>query len=91
LKGPGTLIVSPDERVTVNNSGNEALARAGSGDVLTGMITGLCALYSDPYQATVDAVWLHGHLADEAVKEHSKEIFDLTEYPRYADRFFFEK
>ena len=91
LKGPGTLIVSPDERVTVNNSGNEALARAGSGDVLTGMITGLCALYPDSYQATVDAVWLHGHLADEAVKERSKEVFDLTEYPRYADRFFFEK
>ena len=91
LKGPGTIVVSPDERVTVNDSGNEALARAGSGDVLTGMITGLCALYSDPYQATVDAVWLHGHLADEAVKEHSKEVFDLTEYPHYADRFFFEK
>ena len=59
LKGPETLIVSPDERVTVNNSGNEALARAGSGDVLTGMVTGLCALYRDPYQAAADAGWLH--------------------------------
>ena len=91
LKGPKTLIVSPDERVTINDSGNEALARAGSGDILTGMVTALCALYHDPYQAAVDAVWLHGHLADEAVKEHSKEVFDLTEYPHYADRFFFER
>ena len=91
LKGPNSLIVNRDASYVVNDSGNEALARAGSGDVLTGMIAGLCSLYSDPYQATVDAVWLHGYLADEAVKEHSKEIFDLTRYPEYADRFFFQK
>ncbi len=91
LKGPHSLIVNSDGSYVLNDSGNEALARAGSGDVLTGMIAGLCSLYSDPYQATVDAVWLHGHLADEAVKEHSKEIFDLTRYPEYADRFFSQK
>lgn len=91
LKGPNSLIVNRDGSYVLNDSGNEALARAGSGDVLTGMIAGLCSLYSDPYQATVDAVWLHGHLADEAVKEHSKEIFDLTRYPEYADRFFSQK
>ena len=90
LKGPQSLIVSPDGQLTVNNSGNSALARAGSGDVLTGMIAGLAALYDDPYQAAVDAVWLHGHLADEALKNHSKETFDLTGYPELADRFFFK-
>ena len=91
LKGPDSLIVNTDGSYTVNDSGNEALARAGSGDVLTGMIAGLCSLYHDPYQATVDAVWLHGHLADEAIKIHSKEVFDLCRYPEYADRFFFQR
>ena len=91
LKGPSTLIVSGRGKVTVNDSGNEALARAGSGDVLTGMIAGLCALYEDPYRAAVDAVWLHGHLADEAIRTRSKEVFDLTLYPEFADKFFKER
>ncbi len=91
LKGPETLIFNCDGKLTRNNSGNEALARAGSGDVLTGMITGLCALYDDPYMASVDAVWLHGHLCDLAVKNHAKETFDLCCYPQYADSFFFER
>ena len=91
LKGPDTITVSPEGRVTVNDSGNEALARAGSGDVLTGMIAGLCSLYENAYQAAVDAVWLHGHLADEGIKIHSKEVFDLTVYPELADAFFKER
>ncbi|MBR3228233.1 MAG: NAD(P)H-hydrate dehydratase [Erysipelotrichaceae bacterium] len=91
LKGPGTLIVSPSGKVTVNDSGNEALARAGSGDVLTGMTAGLCALYEDTYEAVCDAVWLHGHLADEAIRKHAKEVFDLTKYPEYADCFFMKR
>ena len=91
LKGPETLIVNKDGSFVINDSGNEALARAGSGDVLTGMIAGLCSMYSDPYLAAADAVWLHGHLADEAIKKHSREVFDLTAYPQYADEFFFRK
>ncbi len=91
LKGPQTLVVSSGGMMYVNDTGNAALARAGSGDVLTGMIAGLCSLYEDPYQATIDAVWLHGHIADMHAKNHSKEIFDLKTYPQYADRFFKEK
>ena len=88
LKGPNTLVVSPGGMMYVNDTGNETLAQAGSGDVLTGMIAGMCALYDDPYQAAIDAVWLHGHLADMHIKSHSKEIFDLCTYPQYADMFF---
>ena len=91
LKGPHTLVVSGGAMMYENDTGNEALARAGSGDVLTGMIAGMCALYDDPYQATIDAVWLHGHLADMHAQKHSKEIFDLTTYPQYADEFFKER
>ena len=91
LKGKNTLVVSPFGEVYVNDSGNEALARAGSGDILTGMICGLCALYDDPYTAAEDAVWLHGHLCDMAMKHHSKEVFDLMMYPKLADEFFFDR
>ncbi len=88
LKGPETLVVSKNGRIYRNQSGNAALARAGSGDVLCGLITGLLSLYKDPYQAVCDAVWLHGHLADLAMKEHSMEVFDLTLYPQLSDTFF---
>ena len=91
LKDPQTLVINKDGDLYRNDSGNCALATAGSGDVLTGMITGLCALYNDTYQAVKDGVWLHGYLADEAMNKHSAEIFDLTEYPEYADAFFFRK
>lgn len=91
LKGHHTLVVSKDGEVYENLSGNAALARAGSGDVLTGIITGLCALYNDPYMAVKDGVWLHGHLADEALLHHSKEAFDLMLYPSLADEFFFKR
>ncbi len=91
LKGPETLVIDAKGQIYENHSGNCCLARAGSGDVLTGMIAGLCSLYDDPYQAVQDAVWLHGFLADEAMACHSKEIFDLSLYPELADRFFFER
>ena len=89
LKGMNTLVISPEGEVYINDSGSEALARAGSGDVLSGMITGLCALYDDMYTAVKDSVWLHGHLCDMAMSSHSVELFDLESYPKLADLFFF--
>ena len=88
LKGPKTLIVSPDGDITYNDSGNESLAQAGSGDVLTGIITGMCAKVSDPYLAACMGVWLHGHLADLWVKDHSRIGLRLEDYPVLADQFF---
>ena len=90
LKGPKTIVCSPEGKIYRNNSGNEALARAGSGDILTGMISGLCSLYDDIFQAVCDAVWLHGYLCDKACEEHSREVFDLMKYNEYADHFFLE-
>ena len=91
VKGPETLVVSPDGRIYRNDSGNAALARAGSGDILTGMIAGLRSLYEDSFTAARDAVWLHGALCDQAMSEHSMEVFDLFSYPVLADRFFAER
>ena len=55
-----TFTVWPDGSVIVNSSGTEALATAGSGDVLTGLMAGLVAQKMMPEVAAVAAVYLHG-------------------------------
>jgi hydroxyethylthiazole kinase-like uncharacterized protein yjeF len=56
------------ERTMVVNSGNSSLAKAGTGDVLAGMIGGLLAQGLDTLQGTATAVYVHGRLADEWVR-----------------------
>lgn len=65
LKGHHTLIASPEGHLITNPSGNAALATAGSGDVLTGMIAALLAQKIPPEHAIPAAVWLHGAAADQ--------------------------
>lgn len=60
LKGAETLIAHPDGRLTVNRHASPYLATAGAGDVLAGMIAGLCAQGLAPYTAACAAVWMHG-------------------------------
>lgn len=60
LKGHYTLTVWPDGAIVVNTSGTEALATAGSGDVLTGLICGFVAQNMQPEVAAVAAVYVHG-------------------------------
>jgi NAD(P)H-hydrate epimerase len=62
LKGPETLIASPDGRIAINRHASPWLATAGSGDVLTGLITGLLAQGSSAFEAACIAAWLHGDL-----------------------------
>ena len=70
LKGARTLIAHPDGRVAVNTSGNPGMAKAGSGDLLTGMIAGLLAQFpADAAHAVEAAVYLHGLAGDLAVRE----------------------
>jgi NAD(P)H-hydrate epimerase len=71
LKGHRT-IVSDGERVYVNTTGNPALAAAGSGDVLTGLIAALIAQKVEPFDAAVLGVYLHGLAADLWAAEHGK-------------------
>ncbi len=63
IKGANSIIVYGDQ-LYVNNTGNPGMATAGSGDVLTGVITGLLSQGYDPLQATVFGVYLHGSSGD---------------------------
>lgn len=64
LKGQNTIIAAPNGRTYINTSGNNALAKAGCGDVLTGIIGALTAQGVEPFQAAVLGAYLHGSSAD---------------------------
>jgi NAD(P)H-hydrate epimerase len=65
LKGWRTLVAHPDGRVAVNTTGNPALAKGGSGDLLTGILAAMLAQHPEDVAAAVEAaVYLHGLAAD---------------------------
>lgn len=59
LKGAETYISAPGEAVYLNDHGHPGLGTAGSGDVLAGLLAGLCARGAAPLPAALWAVWLH--------------------------------
>ena len=69
LKGKYTCITCPDGMSYFNPTGNPGMAKGGSGDVLTGMITGLLTQGYSSKEACIAVVYLHGLAADIAVKE----------------------
>ena len=68
LKGARTIVASPDGDYSYNLSGCPALATAGSGDVLTGVIAALLANGLSAYDAARLGVWLHGAAAEHATR-----------------------
>lgn len=70
LKGWRTLIAHPDGKIGVNTTGNPAMAKGGSGDLLTGMVAAMLAQHpGDVAKAVETAVYLHGLSADITVRE----------------------
>ena len=74
MKGAPTYIIDGNI-VYENSTGNAALATAGSGDVLTGMITSLLAQSYEPISAAIIGVYLHGLTADIALPETGYQSF----------------
>lgn len=69
LKGAFTVVAAPDGRTTVQPHATPALARAGTGDVLAGMILGLLAQGVNAYEAAVAGCFLHGTAGELAATE----------------------
>lgn len=73
LKDHHTQIITPEKTVFYNLTGNSGMAKGGSGDVLTGIITSLLSQHYSPEEAAVFGVWLHGKAGDFAAEKYSKE------------------
>ena len=73
LKGHFTAIFKPDGQISFNTSGNAGMAKGGSGDALTGIITALLAQSYEPEIAACLGVYLHGFAGDLASIKFSEE------------------
>lgn len=87
VKGAPTLIVCGNT-IYENTTGNQALATAGSGDVLTGIITSLVAQNYEPENAAILGVYLHGLTADIGVSETGYQAFIASDIISYLGKAF---
>lgn len=78
LKGAGTVVTDGD-KVYINKTGNPGMATAGSGDVLTGIITALTAQGLTALEAAILAVNVHGQAGDIAVKTKTQTSLTATD------------
>ncbi len=88
LKGRYTAICCPDGHILFNNTGNAGMATAGSGDVLTGILTGLLARGYKPQDACVLGVWLHGLAGDLAAQQLGEESLIAGDIIQYLGKAF---
>ena len=83
LKGAHTAIATPDGQVFFNSSGNPGMATGGSGDVLTGILTGLLAQGYSPRSGALLGVYWHGLAGDLAAQEWSQPSMIAGDIPKY--------
>lgn len=87
LKGHRTLIAMPDGRVFINLTGSPAMATAGTGDILTGMIAGLVAQFPNDIESAVRAaVYLHGRAGELGAEELTEQCLIATDLLKYLPR-----
>lgn len=91
LKGWRTLVAHPDGRIAVNTTGNPAMAKGGSGDILTGIVAAMLAQFPDDVARAVEAaVYLHGLAGDFAARmmdEHTVLATDTVAHLSDAFRY----
>ncbi len=93
LKGAGTVVAARGQKTYTNTTGNPGMATAGSGDVLTGIITSLSGQRHsggrriEPFEAALAGVYIHGLAGDlgaEEKGEYGLLAGDIAEYTAYA-------
>ena len=88
LKGHYTALCLPDGHIVFNPTGNSGMATAGSGDVLTGILTGLLARGYKQADACMLGMYLHGLAGDLAVRETGKECLLASDIIRFMPQAF---
>jgi hydroxyethylthiazole kinase-like uncharacterized protein yjeF len=90
LKGHFTGVFYPDGNISFNTSGNAGMAKGGSGDALTGIITALLAQAYKPSEAAALGVYLHGYAGDLAAIRFSEESMLATDLIHCLGKVFLE-
>ena len=88
LKGHPTHVCTPDGQVYCLPVGNSGMATAGSGDVLTGLVTGLLAQGYAPRHASLLGVWLHATAGDFAAQRLGEECMLARDIVRHLPEAF---
>ncbi|MGB5529033.1 MAG: NAD(P)H-hydrate dehydratase, partial [Ignavibacteriaceae bacterium] len=83
LKGSPTIVFTPEGDSLINTTGNPALAKFGTGDVLTGFISGLVAQQKNVENSIVTAIYLHGLAADILAQKRTKLDILATDIQNY--------
>jgi NAD(P)H-hydrate epimerase len=84
LKGERTVVAFPDGRVWINPTGTPAMGTGGSGDILTGMISGLLAQFpNQPAEAVAGAVYLHGLAGEMGARALGEKPLIATDILKY--------
>lgn len=90
VKGAHSMCVCPSGEVYFNSTGNSGMATAGSGDVLTGIITGLLAQGYSSKESVILGVYLHGLAGDMAVRQIAKESLMASDIIDHLGKAFLE-
>ncbi len=88
LKGAHAVVCLPDNSCWINITGNSGMATAGSGDVLTGLLTGLLAQGYESDKACMLGVYIHGLAGDLAAADYSKEGIIAGDIAQYIGKAF---
>lgn len=90
LKGKDTVIANPEGEFLINPTGSSALATAGSGDVLSGIITAFMAQGAEPFKAAVMGAYIHGLSGEKAEHDLTNRCVTASDIIEYLSEAFKE-